>query len=148
MKNSTINQRIAAIYESLEINQAEFSRRINFSQSRLNNQILGKNGLKYDIILAIARKYPNLNLSWLIDEVGEMWNQENLNQENLNQESAIVNEPEKPYKSQNDKPPEKKVEEKKCITDMEYLKKAVEMLQVENFKLRERVENLERKNIK
>jgi plasmid maintenance system antidote protein VapI len=84
----SVNQRVIKICEFLNLNQAEFARQINVLPQTINNQIKGKNSLSYETILAIATRYPNLSLKWLIAGEGEMWDyQENL----INANQSIIN---------------------------------------------------------
>jgi transcriptional regulator with XRE-family HTH domain len=69
----SVNERIVKIYESLQINQAEFARRISVSSQTLNNQVKGKNGLSITTLELIAKSYPDLNIRWLVSGEGNMW---------------------------------------------------------------------------
>ena len=135
----TVNQRIEKIYEDLKIGQSEFARLVDIPQSRLNNQVLGKNGVGLDTVISICSKIKNLNPRWLLLGEGEMWLSEN----SINQISDIlIQEPPPQYEGA-----EKEVSKKKAeaeVTEIEILKKSVELLQIEMWKMKQELEALKR----
>lgn len=133
----SINERVINIYESLQIKQAEFARRINISPQTLNNQVKGKNGLSLATLALIARGYPSLNMRWLISGDGGMW-LDNDYQEILNTDNLIMNED----------PPQYGNEKDKSNPDMAELLKRIELLELQMKKQGKEIELIKLKKRK
>ena len=68
---------IERIYKYLEfkgISAYEFERKCDISNGYLNSRKTGTRGIGSEILEKIYKKYPDLNLIWLITEEGEMIN--------------------------------------------------------------------------
>jgi plasmid maintenance system antidote protein VapI len=133
----TVNQRIVEIYKSLNITPAEFSRVVNVPHSRLNNQILGKNGVGLDTIQSIVKSLQNLNPRWLLLGNGEMWISENSNiqiTDILESKIIEVREDNTEYKRT----------EKSLLNTDEVMKKQIELLLVEMKRMNIKMELMEK----
>lgn len=74
----TINQRIKALRENLELNQTQFSKILGLkNQSNISMIEKGKGGFNIIIIEKITKKYSNLNIDWLMRGEGTMWKTDN-----------------------------------------------------------------------
>ncbi len=131
----TVNQRIVKIYKFLNISPAEFSRLVDVPHSRLNNQILGKNGVGLDTVQSIIKNIKNLNPAWLLIGEGDMWLSENLNIQHS--DNLKLDEPEPKYE---------KPEKPTLIEKTELEEKRWELAMIEIEALRRRVELLEKES--
>lgn len=89
----SVNQRIEELYNFQKFSQSEFSKVVGVPQSRLNNQVLGKNGVGLDTIVSIVETFKDLNARWLLTGEGEMFLSENWNNQNTEHELSTVSEP-------------------------------------------------------
>lgn len=133
----TVNQRITKIYQALNISPSEFSRLVNVPHSRLNNQILGKNGVGLDTVQSIIKNIENLNPTWLLIGEGNMWLTENLNiqkSDNVENKALEAREDITEYKRS----------EKKLLDTDEVMKKQIELLLVEMKRMNIKMELMEK----
>ena len=84
--------RILQFLSAENITQSEFARNIGVSSPNVTHVINGRNKPSCDFIISIARRYPTLNLDWLLMGTGKMYKeQENFNAYNTAKSS--VDEP-------------------------------------------------------
>lgn len=80
--------RFLLLISHLGLNTAEFERRIGVSGGTISKGCEGKNGPTASIFLKVFKKYPTVNIHWLITGTGEML---------LNGSVSQVNESEPDY---------------------------------------------------
>lgn len=69
----TIGERLAILLKYKEISQKAFSKKINYREQSISNLITGQTkSPKADLVMEIARLFPDVNLRWLLLEEGEM----------------------------------------------------------------------------
>ena len=68
----TVNQRIAWVMKELDHNNNSFAKSIGVTPQGLHGIITGKNKPSYDMLFAIASKYTDVNIDWLVMGRGEM----------------------------------------------------------------------------
>jgi transcriptional regulator with XRE-family HTH domain len=69
----SIGERLAILLKEKGITQKAFSNKINYREQSISNIITGQTkSPKADLIMEIARLFPDLNLRWLLLEDGEM----------------------------------------------------------------------------
>ena len=65
--------RIKQIISANELSVSAFAKSIGLAQVTVNNYILGKRKISFELIDAIAKNYPNISLEWLLRGEGEMY---------------------------------------------------------------------------
>ena len=73
---STINDRFRQLREKLELTQEEFASGAHRTRSEIKNIEYGKTVPKEEVIQGICAAY-NVNVAWLRDNSGDMFNPEN-----------------------------------------------------------------------
>lgn len=95
-----MNRRIQQFLAAENITQSQFADSINVARASVSHIIAGRNKPGFDFIENMARRYPALNLEWLIIGKGKMYkNQEDslFNDDQPQEISAqILAEPEAP----------------------------------------------------
>lgn len=72
----TIIQRVVKFYKSKNYTVNSFSKAIKMPQVTVNNQILGKRGISFELISNILLNFPELSSEWLIRGNGFMFNEQ------------------------------------------------------------------------
>ena len=71
--NMDVLDRIKQIISTNELSVSAFAKSIGLAQVTVNNYILGKRKISFELIDAIAKNYPNISLEWLLRGDGEMY---------------------------------------------------------------------------
>ena len=74
-----MNGRLQRFLEAENISQSQFAESIGVARAGISHIIAGRNKPGFDFIERMARKYPALNIEWLVTGRGRMYKQ---NQEN------------------------------------------------------------------
>ena len=75
--NSELHSRLKAIRKTLKLNQTNFAKLLGISQTHLSSVEKGKK--RFSALLFIPLKKLNVNLDWLVDGKGSMFNVEDEN---------------------------------------------------------------------
>ncbi len=87
-----IRERIEALMNAENLNQAAFANKLDISRSNLNHVLSGRNRKPgIDLILKILEVFPNINPEWLLLGKGKMYKNESEKKENPNLFSNIEN---------------------------------------------------------
>ncbi len=70
---STINERIAELIKTLQMNKSGFANSIDKAGATIQTILNGRNKPGFDVIEAIFKKYPQVNRDWLIMGEGPMF---------------------------------------------------------------------------
>lgn len=68
-----MNQRLQQFILSENISQSQFADSIGVARASISHILSGRNKPGFDFIVSMSKRYPNLNLEWLINGVGEMY---------------------------------------------------------------------------
>ena len=68
-----VNNRILKLIKNLGVTQSKFAEDIGIARQTINHITTGKYEPSAKVIQAIAKKYDNLNLKWLISGEGKMF---------------------------------------------------------------------------
>lgn len=68
-----MNRRIQQFLNAENITQSQFADSINVARASVSHIIAGRNKPGFDFIENMARRYPSLNLEWLITGKGRMY---------------------------------------------------------------------------
>jgi transcriptional regulator with XRE-family HTH domain len=70
----TIGERLAVLLKDKGISQKAFSKKIDYREQSISNLITGQTkSPKSDLLVEIARLFPDVNLRWFLLEEGEMF---------------------------------------------------------------------------
>jgi transcriptional regulator with XRE-family HTH domain len=70
----TIGERLAVLLKEKGITQKAFSKKIDYREQSISNLITGiTKSPKADLVMEVARLFPDVNLRWLLLEEGEMF---------------------------------------------------------------------------
>lgn len=72
-----MNKRIQQFLAAENITQSQFADSINVARASVSHIIAGRNKPGFDFIENMARRYPSLNLEWLITGKGRMYKADN-----------------------------------------------------------------------
>lgn len=72
-----IIQRVKAIIEEYGLSKSAFAKRIGMEQTTVNNQLLGKRGVSFDLARKTLSAFPDISPGWLLTGEGEMLKSEN-----------------------------------------------------------------------
>ena len=67
-----MNNRLEKIMKSVEMNQRDFAAAIGVSASTLNSMLKGHTSVTNTTVQAIHRRFPEINISWLMFDEGDM----------------------------------------------------------------------------
>ncbi|MBP9998072.1 MAG: helix-turn-helix domain-containing protein [Bacteroidales bacterium] len=95
-----MNKRIQQFLAAENITQSQFADSINVARASVSHIIAGRNKPGFDFIENMARRYPSLNLEWLITGKGRMYKSDDESY-SLFSEPAAVNPPAAVEVSQN-----------------------------------------------
>jgi len=68
-----ISDRIVKVIDYLGISRNAFARQIGISSSLISQITTKKNNFRADILQKITTEYPQVNATWLLSGIGEMW---------------------------------------------------------------------------
>lgn len=68
-----LNNRVFELINNLDLSQTKFAENIGVNRQTINNIVSERNDVSGKVIQAIAQRYKNLNLRWLIKGEGEMF---------------------------------------------------------------------------
>ncbi|OIN55673.1 helix-turn-helix transcriptional regulator [Arsenicibacter rosenii] len=71
--NSTINERIVKLIETLKMSNNAFAKSIDKSSTAINYISDGKGKPSYDVLESIFKRYPQVSRDWLLMGEGEMF---------------------------------------------------------------------------
>lgn len=143
-----LKDRFQALFSTQNLTQKQFADLLEIAQSTFNNYLNGVSEPNFKNIMTLVTAFPTLNANWLLRGEGNMYlegsesESENGYIKNVNQNIDSIKEDNTPqYK------PLKK-EKPALPDDVEVLKKAVELLQIEMWKLKGEVEEMKKKEKK
>jgi len=68
-----MNNRLAQFIQAENISQAQFADSIGVARASVSHILAGRNRPGFDFIESMSRRYPSLNLEWLITGRGKMY---------------------------------------------------------------------------
>lgn len=68
-----MNNRLQQFLAAENITQAQFADSINVARAGVSHIIAGRNRPGYDFILSTMKRYPDLNIEWLLTGKGKMY---------------------------------------------------------------------------
>ena len=68
-----MNDRLQQFLSAENINQAQFADNIGVARASVSHILAGRNKPGYDFILNMMKRYPDLNVEWLLTGVGKMY---------------------------------------------------------------------------
>ena len=68
-----MNERLLRFLEAENISQAQFADSIGVARASISHIVSGRNKPGFDFIERTARRYPALNIEWLITGKGKMY---------------------------------------------------------------------------
>ena len=68
-----MNKRLQQFLNAENISQSQFAESIGVAKASVSHILAGRNKPGFDFIEGMARRYPNLNLEWLISGRGRMY---------------------------------------------------------------------------
>lgn len=68
-----MNKRLQQFLGAENISQSQFADSINVARASVSHILSGRNKPGYDFLESMARRYPSLNLEWLITGKGKMY---------------------------------------------------------------------------
>ena len=71
-----MNKRLQQFLAAENISQAQFAETLGVARASVSHILSGRNKPGFDFIESMARRYPTLNLEWLITGNGRMYNAE------------------------------------------------------------------------
>lgn len=71
-----MNNRLQQFLSAENISQSQFADSIGVARASISHILSGRNKPGFDFIESMARRYPSLNLEWLITGKGRMYNAE------------------------------------------------------------------------
>lgn len=77
-----MNERLLRFLEAENISQAQFADSIGVARASISHIVSGRNKPGFDFIERTARRYPALNIEWLITGKGKMYSSQE-EEENL-----------------------------------------------------------------
>ena len=87
-----MKDRIRQIMESLQMTQSEFSEYIELAPATLSSIFNGRTRPTLNVVEAIKKKIPNINMEWLMFGLGDMYQQSPTPQEGALQSEQSVPE--------------------------------------------------------
>ncbi|MBP5721106.1 MAG: helix-turn-helix transcriptional regulator [Bacteroidales bacterium] len=69
-----MNNRLQQFLAAENISQSQFADSIGVARASISHILSGRNKPGFDFIESMARRYPSLNLEWLITGNGRMYN--------------------------------------------------------------------------
>ena len=69
-----IGSRIKELIFKLELNQTSFAKSVGVSQNAIFNTVSGETTPRYKLLETILKVYPQVNRDWLLEGIGEMFN--------------------------------------------------------------------------
>ena len=69
----TMNKRLEQFLGAENITQTQFAETLGVAKASVSHILAGRNKPGFEFIESLARKYPNLNLEWLISGRGRMY---------------------------------------------------------------------------
>lgn len=101
-----MKDRLNAIIENKGLTATRFAALIDANPSAISHLLKGRNKPGYDLLVNIAKAFPDISMDWLLTGKGEMYNfPENIEgstpvkNATLNSEKKESNEPQKVYKA-------------------------------------------------
>lgn len=79
-----MNQRLQEFLLAENISQSQFADNIGVARASISHIISGRNKPGFDFIVSMSRRYPNLNLEWLINGEGEMYKNQDVTDSSTN----------------------------------------------------------------
>ena len=70
-----MNNRLMQFLEAENISQSQFAESIGVARASISHILAGRNKPGFDFIERMARRYPSLNLEWLITGKGRMYSE-------------------------------------------------------------------------
>jgi transcriptional regulator with XRE-family HTH domain len=74
-----MNKRFQKWLDSKNINATKLAEKIDVSKATISHILTGRNKPSIDLLNKILKKYPDLNLNWLVCGVGHMSNDTQIN---------------------------------------------------------------------
>ena len=68
-----MNTRLEQFISAENISKAEFADNIGVARASLSHVLAGRNNPSFDFIKGMMRRYPRLNMEWLLDGKGKMY---------------------------------------------------------------------------
>ena len=68
-----MNQRLQQFIQAENLSQSQFADSINVARASVSHILAGRNKPGFDFIENMSRRYPSLNLEWLITGKGKMY---------------------------------------------------------------------------
>lgn len=68
-----MNDRLQQFLAAENINQAQFADSIGVARASVSHILAGRNKPGYDFLLNMMRRYPELNIEWLLSGTGKMY---------------------------------------------------------------------------
>lgn len=72
MGDYSVKQRLIELIQYEKVTKSAFARLIGMEQTTVNNQLLGKRSISFDLILNTLNAFPEVSSDWLITGHGEM----------------------------------------------------------------------------
>lgn len=69
---STVIERVSKIIDKYNLSKRAFANKIGMEQTTVNNQLIGKRGVSFDLIYNISKSLPEISIDWLLNGIGEM----------------------------------------------------------------------------
>ncbi|MBR5906446.1 MAG: helix-turn-helix transcriptional regulator [Bacteroidales bacterium] len=84
-----MNERLLKFLEAENITQAQFADSIGVARASISHIVSGRNKPGFDFIERTAKRFPALNIEWLITGKGRMYNSQ--------EDMTLFQDPEEPY---------------------------------------------------
>lgn len=65
-------ERIIEFKDYLGVSKKAFAEKIGMEQTTVNNQLIGKRSVSFDLIISIVDTFPDISAEWLLRGEGEM----------------------------------------------------------------------------
>lgn len=72
-----MKDRLIQFLKEEEISQAQFADSINVARAGISHIVSGRNNPSYEFIVNTMKRYPQLNIEWLLTGKGEMFKNDN-----------------------------------------------------------------------
>lgn len=103
---ASMKDRLNAIIEEKGLSATKFATLINANPSAISHLLKGRNKPGYDLLVNIARAFPDISMDWLLTGKGEMYTdaenaekRESIKNMVSNPEIKASNEPQEPYRA-------------------------------------------------
>lgn len=78
---TVMNERLQQFLAAENITQAQFADSINVARAGVSHIIAGRNKPGYDFIVGMMKRYPDLNIEWLLTGRGKMFKSQEIQQQ-------------------------------------------------------------------